>query len=81
MIESGESFLVALARRVPEDEHEDASVGMKLASSRSLGRGERIDWHNMITLDDKSGFRKRSIHILAFAVDYWSILCVKPLLR
>jgi len=44
---------------------------MKLASSRSLGRGERIGWRNMIPLDDKPSSRKCSIHILAFTVDGW----------
>lgn len=54
LIDGGQTrgiFLVA--RRVRQYEDENASVGMKLASGRSLGRGERIGWGNMIPLDDQ----------------------------
>ncbi len=48
-----ESFLVALARVVPEHDHEDASVGVKLSSRRGLGRGQRISGRHVIPLDDE----------------------------
>ena len=47
------SRLVAFARGVAEYEDENASVGVKLASSRSLGRGKWIGRRNMIPLNYK----------------------------
>ena len=60
---------VALAHWVPEDEHKDASVGVKLAARRGLGSGQWISRRNVIALDDEPRTRKRAIHVFAFAVD------------
>jgi hypothetical protein len=67
--DGAESFLVARASRIPEHEYEYPTVGVKFAARRGLGSRERIDWSNVIPLDDEPGSRKRAIHVLAFAVD------------
>lgn len=46
-------FLVTLARRVPEHQHEYSSVRMKFPTRRGLGSGQRIGWSNVIPLYDE----------------------------
>ena len=64
-----ESFLVTSVRRVLEDEHEYASVRVKLSSRGGFGCGQRIGGQNMISLGYEPCSRKRTIHVIALAID------------